>query len=723
MQSGMRTRKWSWLAAGLVWLSVATAWADEGMWIPAKVDSQMVEVMQRMGLDMPWKDVYREDGPSLKDAMVSFGGFCSGVMVSSEGLLLTNHHCGFSAVNALSTLTQNYVRDGFVAESREKELPVPDLYVRFLQYSQDVTVRVSQAFRPDMTEEERTLAADSVGYLLIREVVESDSTLVATVDACYGGNEYWLSVYRDYEDVRLVFAPPSSVGKFGWDTDNWQWPRHTGDFCVFRVYAGADNRPARYAADNVPYRPAWVVPVSLDGYREGDFCMTIGYPGTTERWISSYGIEEMMQHQNQAMMDVRGVKQAVWKKRMETSEEIRLKYVSKYDESSNYWKNSRGTNEAIEHLGVLVRKKEREARVSRWIAQSEQRQKEYGVLTDSLAFAYRERATVDRALAYLGECFLNGPELVNLAFMVMNFDDGNTDAEVEKQVRDLLEVYRNMDLETDKEVFVAMAELYRKEVPGLLPAFYQQVDSVYRGNIQAFADDLYGRSSIATLPGLHAFLNRIGQNDTEQLADDPAVQLAFDLLMAVFEWQSSVTDCSYRVQRNERLLNKALREMSGKQADYPDANLTMRLSFGTVCGYAPADGVRYRYYTTVEGIFEKMKRHQGDTDFVLQPRLQELLAGPDFGRYANEDGGMNVCFITNNDITGGNSGSAVLNASGKLIGLAFDGNWEAMSGDVAYEPGLQRCISVDIRYVLYLIDRYGGAEYLMRELGLQKGND
>ena len=355
------------MVTALCLLVAGTMLADEGMWMLGNLNKETRKSMKELGLQLPAGKLYNPKRASLKDAVVSFGGFCSGVVVSEDGLVLTNHHCGFSSVQQHSSVDHDYLRDGFVARSREEELPNPDLYVRFLLRTEDVTKRVLKAVKPDMTEAERTSVVDSMMMVIGSEVSDRDSTLTGVVDAYYGGNEFWLSVYRDYNDVRLVFAPPSSVGKFGWDQDNWEWPRHTGDFCVFRIYAGKDNQPAEYSPENVPYHPRYVAPVSLQGYREGDFCMTLGYPGSTERYLSSFGIEEMMNNSNQAQIDIRGIKQAIWKREMDRRDDIRIKYASKYDESSNYWKNSIGVNRAIRKLHVLEKKRQLEDALRQWI--------------------------------------------------------------------------------------------------------------------------------------------------------------------------------------------------------------------------------------------------------------------------------------------------------------------------------------------------------------------
>lgn len=693
--------------------------ADEGMWMLGNLNKQTRRTMKELGLQMPADKLYSSKRPSLKDAVVSFGGFCSGVVVSEDGLVFTNHHCGFSSVQQHSSVEHDYLKDGFVAHNRSEELPNPELYVRFLLRTEDVTKRVLGAVKPEMTESERAGAVDSVMFVISEEVAHKDSTLVGIVDAYYGGNEFWLSTYRDYNDVRLVFAPPSSVGKFGWDTDNWVWPRHTGDFCVFRIYADKNNRPADYSPENVPYHPEYVAPISLDGYKEGSFCMTLGYPGRTERYLSSFGIEEMMNNDNQAQIDVRGIKQAIWKREMDRRDSIRIKYASKYDESSNYWKNSIGVNRAIRKLHILEKKRAMEQELRRWIQQTPEEREKLLRLFPDLELDYKNTREANHALAYFAESFLNGPELVQLALSILNFDFEGERKTVVANLKAIVEKYANLDLEIDKEVFTAMLKEYRSKVDSTyLPEFYGTIATRYGGNDKAYVDSLYAASELTTPRGLKRFLER---DTTYHIYDDPAISLGIDLIGKMFEINMQTREPSMNIARNERLLNAAVRRMYSSRNFYPDANSTMRLSFGTVCGYTPFDGAEYDYYTTTKGILEKAKAHAGDVDFEVQPELLSLLSNRDFGRYADEKGEMNVCFISNNDITGGNSGSAMFNAKGELLGLAFDGNWEAMSSDILYEAKMQRCIGVDVRYILFMIEKYGKAGNLIRELKIASG--
>ncbi|MCD7901180.1 MAG: S46 family peptidase [Bacteroides sp.] len=691
-----------------------TVIADEGMWMLSNFQKQTRKTMKELGLQLSPDKIYNPKKPALTDAVVSFGGFCSGVVVSEDGLVFTNHHCGFSAIQQHSSVENDYLKDGFIARSHDEELPNPELFVRFLLRTENVTDRVLSAVNDNMLEYERRNITDSIMVAIQNEIYEADSTLIAIVDPYYAGNEFWLSIYQDYTDVRLVFAPPSSIGKFGWDTDNWVWPRHTGDFSVFRIYAGKDNKPADYSPENTPYRPKYVAPVSLDGYKEGSFCMTLGYPGMTERYISSYGIEEMMVGMNQAMIDIRGVKQAIWKREMDRSDDIRIKYASKYDESSNYWKNSIGKNKTIRQLGVLEKKKQMESTLFQWIQNTPSEREKLLRLFVDLELNYKNRRTPGRALAYFSEAFLYGPELMQLSLDILNFDFEAEEKQLVSAFKKILEKYQNLNLDIDKEVFTAMIGEYRNQVDSVyLPEFYKQIATEYQGNDQAFVDSLYTRSKLTTPLGLKLFLN---QDTTFNFIEDPAVTLAIDLIVKAFEINSEMTEATDNINEGERLLNAAIRRMYADRNYYPDANSTMRLSFGTVRGYTPFDGTEYNYYTTTAGILEKVKTYAGDRDFEVAPEILSIISSGDYGRYADKNGDMNVCFISNNDITGGNSGSAMFNGKGELLGLAFDGNWEAMSSDILFEPDLQRCIGVDVRYILFIMDKFGHANHLLEEL-------
>lgn len=691
-------------------------WGNEGMWLPSCLSKQTQRIMKEMGLNLAPQQLYNPGGAALANAVVSFGGFCSGVVVSPDGLVFTNHHCGFDAIQQHSTLQHDYLRNGFVADSLSDELPNPDLFVSFLVRTEDVTNRILKALPQDVSESDRLLMVDSLSTLIADEAVKNDTLLRAVVSPFYAGNEYYLSVYKDYYDVRLVYAPPSSVGKFGGDTDNWVWPRHTGDFSVFRIYADEHNEPAAYSKDNVPYHPDYYAPISLAGYQEGSFCMTMGYPGSTSRYLSSYGVEERMNADNAARIDVRTVKQAIWKDAMEKDDAIRIKYASKYAQSANYWKNSIGMNQSIEKLHIIEKKRRLEQQLVEWIERKPEERNKYVRVLSELETGYRNRYKNARAMAYFGECFANGPEVVTAAWSVLNFDFEAEESVLERNMRQLLELYANIDLGIDKKVFVAMLKEYAAVVePENLSETYSIIEKNFKGDYQAYVDDLYDRTELGTSRG---FERVVKKDSTYVLFEDPAISFVVDMLMKSYELSMAAEEENIKIERNERLLNEAVRLMEADKDFYPDANSTMRLSFGMVGGYSPKDALEYTYYTTTKGIFDKIREYKGDSDFEVIPSIVDLLERKDFGRYAAENGNMNVCFISDNDITGGNSGSGMFNGNGELIGLAFDGNWEAMSSDITYEPNLQRCIGVDIRYVLYMIEKYGKASRLINELKL-----
>ena len=709
------------LLAAIAALTVCSARADEGMWLLQLMKQQnSIDMMKKQGLKLEADDLYNPNGVSLKDAVGIFGGGCTGEIISPEGLILTNHHCGYGAIQQHSSVEHDYLTDGFWAMNRSEELPTPGLKFRFVHRIVDITDLVNAKIKAGEVTEIDALTSPFLNKLAKEELEKSDLKGKPGIEVralpFYAGNKFYMFYYKVYSDVRMVAAPPSSVGKFGGETDNWMWPRHTGDFAVFRIYAGKDNRPADYSPDNVPYHPEYVAPISLDGYREGSFCMTMGYPGSTERYLSSFGIEEMMTTTNQAQIDVRGVKQAIWKREMDSRDSIRIKYASKYDESSNYWKNSIGVNRTIKKLHVLDKKRAMETELRRWIQQTPEEREHLLHLFSDLELNYKSRRDAYRARAYFAESFLNGPELVQLALSILNFDFEGEEKTVVANLKAIVEKYANLDLGIDKEVFTALLKEYRSQVDSTyLPELYQTIATEYGGNERTYVDSLYARSELTTPRGLKRFLE---QDTTYQIYNDPAINLGIDLITKLFEMNMQVQQASGEIERNERLFNSAVRRMYASRNFYPDANSTMRLSFGTVCGYAPFDGAEYDYYTTAKGILEKVRAHAGDVDFEVQPELLSLLSSGDFGRYADEKGEMNVCFISNNDITGGNSGSAMFNAKGELLGLAFDGNWEAMSSDILYEPKMQRTIGVDVRYILFMIEKYGKAGNLIQELKL-----
>lgn len=694
------------------------AYADEGMWVLSMLSKRSQKQMKALGLKLNAKQLYNPDGPSFKDAIVSFGGFCSGVVVSPDGLVFTNHHCGYGSIQEHSAPDHDYLKNGFVARTYKEELPNPDLHVSFLIRTEDVTQRVKALLTDDMGLRRRQHVVDSMSRAIEKEAVAGNKLLRAEVASYYQGNEFYLSIYKDYKDVRLVYAPPSSLGKLGGDTDNWMWPRHTCDFSVFRIYAGPDNEPAEYSPENKPYQASAYAPVSLKGYEEGDFCMTMGYPGSTERYLSSFGVDERMKTSNAAMIQIRGIKQDIWTSYMEQDDATRIKYASKFASSSNYWKNSIGMNQSIADLGVIGQKQALENRLRTWIAQHPDMQKKYGTMLPALEQAYKSRFNASHARSFFYESLLGSAELPRFVINFLQLRVNDMTPEMKEQTLKTYEgKYADMDLNIDKEVFATMLKTYAEVVPAekYHPSLYQTVAQKFGGDFKAYVDSLYAHTAFTTLDGLKRFL----ANDTTfNLRQDPMTQVAVSLIQAY----NGIADESGKddevVALNESKLCDALREMEIDRDFYPDANSTLRMSYGVVKSYDPLDAVHYNYYTTTQGILEKAKKGAQNSDYYIQPEVLKLFNG-NYGRYGNKQGDMNTCFLSTNDITGGNSGSGMFNGKGELIGLAFDGNWEAMSGDIVFSPKLQRCIGVDIRYVLYVIENYGHADRLINELKLK----
>ena len=697
-------------------LSFSAVQADEGMWLLKELNQESVERMKELGFVFPIDQMYDENNPSLKDAVVIFGGGCTGVAVSEQGLVFTNHHCGYGAIQKLSAVEHDYLKDGFKAGSFDEELYADGLSVQFLKSMEDVTEQVLSQLASDLSEVQRLNAIDSIGQELIK-VHEDDPFVSARIVPFYAGNKYYKVVYDVFRDVRLALTPPSSIGKYGGDTDNWMWPRHTGDFAVFRVYADNNNKPANYSEDNVPYTPKYVVPVSNAGVVENDYAMTVGYPGSTQRYLSSFGIEQMMESQNKPRIEVRGAKQEIWWDAMTKNDTIRIKYANKYAGSSNYWKNSMGMNEALTKLKVLDEKRALEARLDQWINSSAESKARYGDLLSSLEEAYTESADAARNLTYYMETFNNGIELIRFANTILQFDSDGTEEDKANFINDrIVESYKNYEPALDKKVVPVLMRLYAERVPAeYLPDVYEQIASDFDNDYEAYADWLFENSQFVDLENLLVLLQTA---DLQELTQDPAMELALSTKDMGYQISGEMMDAYSTMMSGERDLIAALMEMDGEKTFYPDATFTQRLSYGSVKSYTPRDGVFYDYYTTAKGIMEKYVKD--DPEFHLQPYIIDALAEADYGSYAAEDGTLRINFLSNNDITGGNSGSPVLNKNAELIGLAFDGNWEALSGDIIFGPDMQRCINVDIRYVLYTIDKVMKAQNIIDELTIVK---
>lgn len=688
--------------------------ADEGMWLLKELNSQSIARMQELGFTMPVNKLYSDEHSSLKDAVVIFGGGCTGVAVSEQGLIFTNHHCGFGAIQKLSEVDHDYLKDGFVAQSLNDELHSDGLTVSFLRSMKDVTERILPNIPPVLSEIQIELAIDSISDVLIKEY-ENDPFTSARVVPFFSRNKYYVVLYDVYRDVRLAAAPPQSVGKFGGDTDNWMWPRHTGDFSVFRVYADKDNNPTYHNEDNVPYKPKYVVPVSSAGVKEGDYAMTVGYPGSTQRYMSSWGIHQRVESENKPRIEVRGVKQDIWWDAMTQSDTIRIKYANKYAGSSNYWKNSMGMNEAIANLSVIEEKERVESRLNEWISNNEFAKEKYRNTLSTLEDAYTNSNEIAKYTTYFLETFNNGIELIRFANTILQFDTDGTEEDKQSFINDrLIESYKNYELELDKKVLPELLALYAERVPEEYhPDIYQKIDEEFNGDYKKYAEWLFENTLFTSLEELLLLLQTA---DTQLLTQDPAMKLALSSTDMGYELHGLMLPYYENILKGEREFMAALMEMDSDKTFYPDANFTQRMSYGTVQGYEPRDAVMYDYFTTSQGILEKQK--PGDPEFNVQDYILESIKSNDFGRYADENGILRINFLSTNDITGGNSGSPVLNGNGELIGLAFDGNWESLSGDILFEPKMQRMISVDIIYALYMLDNVMNASHLVEELCL-----
>ena len=698
------------LFALIATLSLSIARADEGMWTLYNLPNAVYETMKQENYELPYGALYEGDD-AIKNCVVNFGGYCSGVVVSPDGLVFTNHHCGFDAIRSHSTVEHDYMLNGFVSNSLEEELPNEDLFVSFMIEQKDITSLIDSLGHKKVEEGKRAHFIDSIENAMQKEIAQQDSTLRVEIKPFYEGNQYYLTTYRDYPDVRLVFALPKSMGKFGGETDNWMWPRQTCDFSVFRIYVDPKTGgPAKYSKDNVPYHPKKWAPVSLQGYVPGSFSMTIGYPGSTSRYLSSYGIRERRDAINEPRYKTREVKQDIMIRHMRADEAVRIKYDSKYARSSNYWKNSIGMNKCIDSIGLIRQKAQFEQKIRQW-------QDSTGYLQGQLDFdklqqLYDKRLKAVRALTFFNETFggSNTDEMTRRAVRSQN--DAlvkGKDGIFKKHYIEFKDNSDEWDYDTDREILAALLKHYRLQVEAkYLPEFFNTIDKDNKGDYQKFVDNLYKRSKL--MASKKIYINK------KSFQRDPAVIYGQSLLSTVAEIRSDILETIDSIDIMERYLCAAKLRMEEDLPNYSDANFTMRLSYGQVGEYLLA-GQPSGYYTTAESIVEKMEKADRIIDYEAEPIMKELLSVKDFGQYTdNTTGKMHLCFLSNNDITGGNSGSPVFNGKGELIGLAFDGNWDSLSSDIFFDKQLARCIGVDIRYVLYMMESWGKANRLLKEI-------
>jgi len=698
------------LAAALA-LSSAAAHADEGMWTLYNLPQAVYEQMKSYGFTPSYDQLYKSED-AIKNAVVNFSGYCSGVVVSPDGLVFTNHHCGFEAIRSHSTVEHDYMLNGFYAKTFEEELPNKDMFVSFMVDQKDITEMLAARGFNEMNNEQREKLLSEVENQMIKEVHEQDPSLDLEIKPFYEGNKYYATTYRTFRDLRLVFTIPKSMGKFGGETDNWMWPRQTCDYSVFRIYADPNtNGPAKYSKNNVPYKPKHWAKVSMDGYKEGDFAMTIGYPGSTERYLSSYGIREMRDAENAPRAQIRGVKQEVMIRHMRADEAVRIKYDSKYAQSSNYWKNSLGMNKCIDSVGIIRQKADFEDRIQEY-------QKWTGYLNGKLDFEkmknlYAKRFDADKLSTVWRETFSRTSEFNTRALTLIGMmpEKGSKKA---KTYYSFPDNSAEWDAALDKDVQAALIDNFRQYVAKEeLPEFYTTIAEQFGGDTRKYVDWLWA-TSVVMKSGKKITLTE------KALAKDPGYQYA-KAVKAVYDKCRSVINSVYEeIEEQERYLCDAKVRYEQELPHYSDANFTMRLSYGQVGGYL-LGGEPSGYYTEASSIVRKMEAgEKGTIDYQAEPVMKQLLSSPDFGKYTDKTTGkMQLCFLTNNDITGGNSGSPMFDGNGNLIGLAFDGNWDSLSSDIWFDKRLARCIGVDIRYMLFLMDKWGNAERLLKEIGVK----
>lgn len=702
-------------------LGANLARADEGMWLPLHIHRLNQVDLQKNGLQLSAEEIYSVNNASLKDAIVSLGGFCTGEFISKEGLLLTNHHCGYSQIQSHSSPDNDLLSNGFWSMNRQQELPNPGLFVDILVRMEDVTAKVLEGLSGETPEAERGARIAERTKALAAEA-NTTGRYVTFVRDFFNGNEYYLFVYERYQDVRLVGAPPESIGKFGGDTDNWMWPRHTGDFALFRVYAGPDNLPAEYAAQNVPYQPRHHLPISMSDIEIGDFSMVFGFPGRTSRFMTSQGLQMEVEQSNPARIKLREKRLALMKEDMDADEAIRIKYASKYAQISNYYKYFIGQNEGIERMKTLQTKKGEEERYQHWAASGVNRQGGFSTSLQNIEEAYAGLRRYNLSKVYMNEAFLASEIMLFSSRFLPLYNllksPEATEASVRVATTQLRETaqehFKDYNASTDQKIFAALMEMFYKDVPKEQhPDIFETVNNQYQGDFKRFAEDVFSKSLFASVTKVKAFLEN---PSIKALENDPAFKAMRSAYTNYFnDMLPKINEHTAQLGQANRTYVAGLRLMNPNKLYYPDANSTLRISFGSVQNYVPRDGVLYQHYTTMQGIAQK--ENPEDEEFVVPDKLMELYHEKDFGRYAT-NGEMRVNFISNNDITGGNSGSPVINGRGELMGLAFDGNWEAMTGDLVYDPEYKRCINVNIKYILFIIDKFAGAGHLVEEMTL-----
>ncbi|QKG80445.1 S46 family peptidase [Tenuifilum thalassicum] len=699
-----------------------SAIADEGMWIPMLIGKNIPE-MQRMGFKLTAEDLYSVNHSSLKDAIVQFGRGCTGELISDQGLLITNHHCGFSSIQSHSTVDNNLLANGFWAKSHADELPNPGLTVRFLVRMDDVTDKVLKNVTTTMTELERAKAIGQVADSLIELAEKEGVGYEAIIRPFYYGNQYFIFVYQVFEDVRLVGAPPETIGKFGGDTDNWVWPRHTGDFSMFRIYADKNNNPAPYSPDNVPYKPKRFLKISTKGIKEGDFTLVYGFPGRTKQYITSHEVNLIINQINPNNIALRDIRLSIFDSFMSKNDTIAIKYASKHARVANAWKKWIGETMGLKRLNAVSKKQELESMFAAWASSKPELNERYGWLLPKFEQLYSELAPLSLIANYRYEA-VYGVELIGFAsrfekLINLVLDPKADKDKLEAQKQALIgysrRFFKDFELAVDREVFAAMMQAYSERVPEQLqPQFLLKVKE-QNGNWRQLASQIYSQTAFADSVRVITLLSGIDSITVKEFVNDPVFGIYLD-----FEdfYRQNIRDRYYEISDSLNVLYRyyveGLMRMQPDKRFFPDANSTLRIAYGKVGGFAPRDGVVYNYYTTIDGVYEKAQQ-RNVPDYVAPERLIEFYKKKDFGPYA-ENGTVPVAFIASNHTTGGNSGSPVLDAEGNLIGVNFDRCWESTMSDVMFDPNYCRNITLDIRYALFIIDKFAGAKNLVDEM-------
>ncbi len=696
--------------------------ADEGMWLPHLLKIMNEEDMEAKGLQLTMEELYSVNNSSLKDAIVSLGGFCTAEIISSQGLLLTNHHCAFSQIQNHSSLDNDYLKNGFWAMNQKQELPNEGLTVSFLISIEDVTDSILPSLSNNMTEEERNKKIRELSQKIISKKTE-ETHFTARVKSFFGGNTFYLMTYETFKDVRLVGAPPSSIGKFGGDTDNWMWPRHTGDFALLRVYCAPDGTPAEYSEENVPYTPKHHLPIQLDGVKNGDYTMIFGFPGSTDRYLTSYGIKSALEITNPQIVKIRDKKLSIMKEGMDADKKTKIQYAAKYAQTANYWKYYIGQSKGLTRMNVYEKKIALENDFAKWVAEDTTRMKIYEEALPLIDSAYNINSEIAINRTYLNEAIFMGAEVMYFSFRMhraisqLSKEKDIKEKQLTKIKAEAVEFYKNYNEDVDKKMFKAMLEMYYYNVPKEQHAsIFKKIENPLFGtkkkDFKYYTNNTFNKSIFSSKDKFFKFIDYPSLSKVEMDPVYKTLKSIYDhYLENIYAKRLAVRSM---LNKGNRLFIKGLQEMNRNNNFYPDANSTMRVTYGNVGDYTPGDAMHYDYYTTIDGIIEK--ENPLDEEFIVPTKLKELYKIGDYGNYADEQGNLRVNFISNNDITGGNSGSPVINAWGELVGTAFDGNWEAMSGDIAFEKSVQRTISVDIRYILFIIDKFAGASHLIDEM-------